>query len=267
MIQFRRGVLFKVRLRQKILIIKELRISFQIKKSRTREQNKLSIKIYNLSKTTQALIKDEGVLVELYAGYNDDIGLIFRGDIREVHHVKKSENTITTITAGDGDNALTKSVVNITLPANSSLVEYIKSLVSRLDGIKVGAIVGIDGLEGNYTATTFVGSVRTELDRLAKKYDFSYTIDNHIFNLVRNGKHTGMSEVISVESGMLDAPIATEKGVIVRCLLNNNLKINDLFRLESNMLKRNYRIDELEIKGDTHGSDWYSEIKGVRLGV
>jgi len=201
----------------------------------------------------------------LFAGYADDVGLIFRGDIREVSHKKTRADIVTTITAGDGDNALRKSVVNTTLASSSSLKEQVSTLASILEGIKIGKMVGIEGLEGNKRATTFVGSVREELDRLAKKYDFSYTIENHVFSLVRNKQHTGLGEIISVESGMIEAPAATEKGVDVKTLLNNNLKCNDLFRLESKFLKRNYRIDELIFKGDTHSQEWFSQVKGVGL--
>ena len=264
---FNRRVLFRVLVKNKIIEIDKLKIKFDIKKSRTREQNKATIEIYNLNETTRANIKNEGVTVELYAGYADDVGLIFRGDIREVSHKKTNADIITTITAGDGDNALRKSSINVTMPKSSSLKKHIIELASKLEGIKIGKIVGIDGLEGNKRATTFVGSVRDELDRLAIKYDFSYTIENHIFNLVRNRQHTGLSEVISVESGMIEAPVATEKGVDVKTLLNNNLKCNDLFRLEAKFLSRTYRIDELNFKGDTHSTEWFSAIKGVNLGT
>jgi hypothetical protein len=262
---FNRQVLFRVLVKNKIIEIRELRIKFDIKKSRSREQNKATIEIYNLNETTRANIKNEGVTVELFAGYADDVGLIFRGDIREVSHKKTNADIVTTITAGDGDNALRKSTVNTTLPSSSSLKAHINALVFNLKGIKIGKIVGIDGLEGNKRATTFIGSVREELDRLATKYDFAYTIENHIFSLVRNKQHTGLREIINVDSGMIEAPVATERGVDVKTLLNNNLKCNDLFRLESKFLKRNYRIDELIFKGDTHSQEWFSSIKGVNL--
>lgn len=264
---FNRRVLFKVLVKNKIIEIDKLKIKFDIKKSRTREQNKATIEIYNLNETTRANIKNEGVTVELYAGYADDVGLIFRGDIREVFHKKNNADMITTITAGDGDNALRNSNVNLTLPSNSLLLEQVEMLAEKLEGIKKGKIIGIDGLEGNKRATTFVGTVREELDRLAIKYDFSYTVENHVFNLVRNKQHTGLGEVISVESGMIEAPVATEKGVDVKTLLNNNLKCNDLFKLEAKFLSRTYRIDELNFKGDTHGTEWFSAIKGVNLGT
>lgn len=262
---FNRQVLFRVLVKGKIIEIRDLRIKFDIKKSRSREQNKASIEIYNLNETTRANIKDEGVTVELFAGYANDVGLIFRGDIREVFHKKNNADMVTTVTAGDGDNALRNSNINLTLPADASLKEQVELLAEKLEGIKKGKIVGIEGLEGNKRATTFVGSVREELDRLAVKYDFAYTVENHVFNLVRNRQSMGLGEVISVESGMIEAPIATDKGVDVKTLLNNNLKCNTLFRLESKHLKRDYRVDDLSFKGDTHSSEWFSYIKGVNL--
>lgn len=263
--QFDRKVVLKVLLKSQAIEIKDLRIAFDIKKTRKREQNKAEIKIYNLNSTTRSKIKDEGVNIELYAGYVDDIGLIFKGDIREIEHTGDSENIVTTITGGDGDNALQKSTINETIKGGSSLKGYIESLVKKLEDIKVGKIVGLDGLEGNQTATTFTGTVRDELDRLALKYDFEYTIENHVVNVTRNNSHIGMSEIISAETGMIGSPVAKEDGVEVKVLLNNNLKCNALFRLESEFLKRDYRIDELTFNGDTHSTEYYSLIKGVKI--
>lgn len=266
--KFNRIVFLKVLLKNEELTIKNLRISFDVKKTRTREQNKSEIKVYNLSETSRAKIKDEGTTVELYAGYSyEDVGLIFKGDVREIVHKREGADIVTMLTAGDGDNALTNSTVNVTVKSGGDLKSYIKILVSKLDGIKVGKIVGLDGLKGNKTATTFTGTVRDELDRLALKYDFEYTIENHTINIVRNKSNTGLSEIISASTGMIDTPMAKEKGMVeVKTMLNNNLKCNDLFRLESEFLKRDYRIEELTFSGDTHSLEWSSFLIGASLG-
>lgn len=264
--KFKRYALIKIYLKNETIEIKELRISFNVKKSRTAEQNEAEIKIYNLSKTSQAKIKDEGSNVELYAGYEDDIGLIFKGDTREIFHKREGADVITTITAGDGDNALTSSTVNVTLKGELTLKAYIEQLVNRLENIKLGRVVGIDDLVGNRTATTFAGHVRDELDRLALKYDFNYTIENHTIDIVRNRSHTGLSEVVSAETGMLETAVLRENGYIeVKTLLNNNFKCNDLFRLESEFVKRDFRIESVDFVGDTHSTQWESILGGVSL--
>jgi len=263
---FSRYAILKIFLKEELVTIENLRITFNIKKTREAEQNEAKIKVYNLSKTSQSKIKDEGSHVELYAGYEDDVALIFKGDIRTIYHKREEENVVTTLESGDGDNALVKSTVNVTLKGELTLKAYLKQLVERLEEIKLGRVVGVDDLVGNRTATTFVGHVRDELDRLAIKYDFSYTIENHIIDIVRNASHTGLSEIVSVETGMLETATVREDGYIeVKTLLNNNFKCNDLFRLESEFLKRDFRIDTLDFVGDTHGDEWVSILGGVSL--
>jgi len=266
--KFERKVQLDIVLLDTTLRMNELRIIFSIKKTRTREQNKSEIKIYNLSETSRTRIKEQGKHLKLFAGYKDDVGLIFRGDIREVAHVKNGTDIITTITAGDGDNSIENTAVNVTMGRGTPLIQHIDMLVEKLSpDIKKGKYVGIDGLEGNKTATTFTGKVRDELDRLAEKYDFEYTIENHILNIVRNKQSTGLSEIISPETGMIGSPTAREDNKVeVKCLLNNNLKCNDLFRLESKFIKRDYRIEALTFDGDTHSvSQWTNQIEGVSL--
>lgn len=264
--KFKRYVMVKIYLESEAIEIKDLRISFNVKKTRSSEQNTSEIKIYNLSETTRAKLKDEGKNLELFAGYADDIGLIFKGDIREIYHKREGENIVTTLTMGDGDNALTSSTVNVTLKGGITLKAYIKELVAKLKDIKIGRVVGLEGLAGNKTATTFTGHVRDELDRLAAKYDFDYTIENHVIDVVRNKSNTGLSEVISVETGMLETATVREDGYIeVKMFLNNNLKCNDLFRLESEFVKRDFRIDTLDFTGDTYGTEFATIIGGLSL--
>jgi len=266
--KFERKVKLDIVTADATMSIDGLRVIFSIKKTRTREQNKSEIKVYNLSETTRSTIKEEGRHVKLYAGYKNDIGLIFRGDIREVFHLKQGADIITTITCGDGDNAIINTFVNKTIKRGTPLIDKLNYLVGLLaPDVQKGKFVGVDGLEGNQTATTFTGTVRDELDRLAEKYDFEYTIENHKLNIVRNKQNTGLSEVISPETGMIEAPIARENNKVeVKCLLNNNLKCNDLFRLESKFIKRDYRIDRLTFEGDTHSSStWLNKIEGIAL--
>ena len=266
--KFERKVKLDIITTDTLIRMNELRIVFNIKKTRTSEQNKSEIKIYNLSETSRSKIKDEGKHLKLYAGYKDDIGLIFRGDIREVYHIKDGADIITHISAGDGDNSITNTSVNKTIKRGTPLIDKLNYLVGLLaPDIKKGKFVGVDGLEGNKTATTFTGKVRDELDRLAEKYDFEYTIENHILNIVRNKQNTGLSEIISPETGMIGVPIARENNKVeVKCLLNNKLKCNDLFRLESKFIKRDYRIEALTFEGDNYSTNtWINKIDGVAL--
>jgi hypothetical protein len=166
----------------------------------------------------------------------------------------------------DGDSALRNSVVNVTTKGGTTLKEYVTLLAKKLEDIKIGKIVGLDGLVGNKTATTFFGDVKKELDRLSLKYDFEYTIENHVFNAVRNNATMGKCTLISPQTGMLDTPSAKEEyRVSVKTLLDNTLFCNSVFTLESEFIKRDFRIDEIEYRGDTHGNDWYCVIEAIDL--
>src|SRR5471032_1849921 len=65
------------------LDLSAMRIKFEIHHMTTQSPNTLIAKVYNLSKTTAKIIQNEFTTVELSAGYEDNCGLIFKGDIKQ----------------------------------------------------------------------------------------------------------------------------------------------------------------------------------------
>ena len=70
--------------------------------------------------------------------------------------------------------------------------------------------------------------------------------------------------VISENTGMIGSPQKTSDGVEYRCLLNNVMRIGQLFRGESIIkeLSGDFKISKLQMKGSNIGSDWMCVVEG-----
>ena len=64
----------------------DLRVNFEIKKSRITYPNLAKIQIWNLADNTRNKIRDEFTIVLVNAGYRNNISLVFTGDIKNVYH-------------------------------------------------------------------------------------------------------------------------------------------------------------------------------------
>jgi hypothetical protein len=66
------------------LDLSQLRIKFSVKRSDTMTPNVADIRVYNLDEATAILIRKEFTKVILQAGYADNFGVIFQGNIKQV---------------------------------------------------------------------------------------------------------------------------------------------------------------------------------------
>src|SRR6476469_1879872 len=116
------------------LNLSEFRITFEIDKNTIQTPNPAVIRIYNISRETAAKISKEYKTMTLDAGYNENHGVIYRGNIRYTRWGRESPtDTFLDLYGGEGDNALKNAGVSKTLPAGST-PNHIKD--AALDALK-----------------------------------------------------------------------------------------------------------------------------------
>ena len=102
------------------LDLSAMRIKFQILHKMTSNPNRLIARVYNLSKTTAKVIQNQFTTVQLSAGYEDNCGLIFQGDIKQkITGRETPTETFIDIIAADGDAAYNLATVQTTLESDS----------------------------------------------------------------------------------------------------------------------------------------------------
>lgn len=265
------------------LAITDLRVNFSIEKSLVGYPNLANIKVYNLSEHSRNQIETQFKDISFSAGYNVPVSL-FKGQVINVVHQKFGVDWITEIFSGDATKQLSESTINKTLGAGATTEQIYAELVGGLDGITQGITEGlkncVTGKKSLLRAVQLSGSIKQWLDAIAEECGFDYSVNDGVIETTEVDKPLNdvAPIIINQGSGMIGSPERTEIGVIVRTLMNPNLKlarriqikaisqainIGNLFFRKIPPVKNEgiYRIDKLTHIGDTHDNTWETKIQ------
>lgn len=261
------------------VITEPLNIELNVEQDITRNPNKAEVRIYNLSPENQLIVEQEGVPIEVLAGYknrqDEYFGQIFTGTTRRSSTVSQDAQTITSIWAGDGDDAFKYAKLRETFPAGGNDPATIsEALAAELEAR--GVVIGDIRIEGppDERATTIDRPVRLELDDLCRRYQCHWTINNNEFYLWPKEEpiETEPVIVLSAEFGLIGAPEPTENGVRVKCLMIHELRAGFLFQLiatpsdgKTRDIDGFYRIEHLNFTGELLGGRWIADINARRF--
>lgn len=249
------------------------RITFRVVKTDGGDANTLTIELYNLSRDSRAQIESTENKVVLSAGYSmDTVRVLAVGDVTSYHTDERGGNVVTTIEAGDGIRALTDTRVSISYDEGVSALSIVEDVAASL---AVEAVDNLADLSGAYrNGYTFSGQAKHALDELAKRFDFDWSIQNGVLQLLpRREADTREIVVLTPETGMIGSPQTMDDtganiganqqaaGVTVTCQLQPRFVAGGVLELQSRGFNGAYRITEIEHSGDTRGQAWTTTIK------
>ncbi len=264
-----------------------LRVVFATRKGDVETPNSAEIRVYNLSAGTAARIRREFTRVVLQAGYQDNIGTIFDGTIRQVRTGRENgTDTWLEIIAADGDAAYNFATVNTTLAAGSKPADRVAVAQAAMAEKGAGAGYTPDlGGQALPRGKVMYGMARQHMRNEAETTDTTWSIqDGKVQMLPRAGYLPGAAVVLTHETGLVGTPEQTQDGIRVRCLLNPRLRVGGRIKLDNASVLRAktdlkasallppsldhdgiYRILTVEFRGDTRGNDWYADM--VCIGI
>lgn len=253
----------------------EMKISFNVTKGISSSANTADIDIYNLTESHRNAIGKELDEVTLEAGYapptgGSNVGIIFKGNIRDVSHKRSGEDIITSISCGDGDKALRKGVINKSYPKNTPVKTVVEDIYKELEkeGVKRGEWKFPDDMEPNFKRPyAACGSCARELNTIGRGKKFYWNIQNGTMEIIPGDGFIGQVAVISPETGMIDTPTITDNGVRVSTLLNPEIRPNHRVKVESSVIEMNaangiYRVTECTFSGDNRDGDFRVDVTG-----
>lgn len=270
------------------LDLSALRITFTTKKGDTETPNSAEINVYNLSDDTAAKIRREFTQVNLAAGYEGNVGTIFRGNIRQVRLWRENGvDTVLAILAADGDRAYNFATVNTTLAAGSRPADRVRVCQGSMEskGAKPGYTPDLGG-QPLPRGKVMYGMARQYMRDEARDTGTDWSIqDGKVQMVSRKGYLPGEAVVLTHETGLVGSPEQTQDGITVRCLLNPRLRVGGRIKLNNASIKAMqsplkqaagqqaprmdadgfYRIIKAEFRGDTRGNDWYADL--VCIGI
>lgn len=247
----------------------DLKISFSVEKTVTGTPNEATVKIWNLSDSSRASINEELAEITLEAGYEgeNNVGLIFKGFTRDVTHDRQGTDIITTIEAGDGDKASRTSYVSRTYDEGTTIEAIVRDIQGLMDGVELGELKFPQGIQTINRPFSFMTTPKRALDELGRSYGFYWSVQNGALEVIPG--NDSLSEVTDVtpSTGMIGKPTITDSGIIVKCLLDPDIRPNRKINVQSETTDREgrsgeYRVSSVKLGGDNWDGDFYVEAEG-----
>lgn len=178
------------------------KIAVSISKAALSVWHTCTIDIYNLSQETRNAIKS-GLSVNVYAGYEgQEKELVYRGGVIYSISDRQGADVVTKVSCSTAMGGLLLSNTSKTYTYGVPLDQAVIELANQIQGITVDPKnVQISGKIG-YSGFSFAGSTKQALDKLAKQFGFSWTIDNDVFKAVTDGKATSDEAVLLPANGL-----------------------------------------------------------------
>lgn len=193
---------------QEVLSISGLRVSFDIKKTKTIVPNSAKISVYGVSENSRNMIQDRKSWVLLRAGYDNEEGLqdMYKGTIIRTSYEKRKPDTVLTIEAQDGIGQQMKRI-SLGYPDGTSAKTIISGILEKMNlPIKNGSVdIPDKTFSGGFST---VGTAESALYRVCRVLGLDWCIQNEEILFTRIFESSLNSVLyISSTTGMLESPV------------------------------------------------------------
>lgn len=213
-------------------------IEFDITRTTLSSINVCQIRLYNLSDKSRNSLRynlyNWGLYrpLELRAGYQNDLGILFKGNVQQCWSVREGVNFITQIECYDGGFASTNGKVDAQFPAGTNERVLLNSLItSGLPNVKLGSV-------GNFSGTlsrsaSFTGNT---VQVLTEYTGGAFFIDNEKAYALKTDEYRpapGPIIVINSASGLLGTPTLEQNVARFDMLFEPKLEVGGLVQIQS----------------------------------
>ena len=267
-----------------------LDVEFKVKKTLKPEPNTCDLHIYNLneahrkqleqssiptqSPATPAGTGGQVVPVKIEAGYADAVSQVWLGELRSSQTSHTGTENITFLTTGDGDKAVIRQRVNVSIGAGTTSATAMRTLLKAL-GIGQGnlpralALLNGSGVAQIYSKGALLkGLAADHMTDLCRSAGLEWSVQEGQLQVTTLGQPLdGQAILIDAAHGMIEAPTVDTKGILsVTSLMIPGIRPGVKIDVESTTLKGGYRVISCEYEGRTFGenSPWYIRIEAQK---
>jgi hypothetical protein len=246
-------------------IFSDLRIEFEIEKTKESNANTGKIAIYNLNQASRDLLTQKGAKYEFKAGYfgfgeTPLIGVLSSGDVTEVATERKGPDIVTSFKIGEAIKALGETKIEKSYGEGVSLKSVMGDLGNAL-GVAKSTIIGAsnESLSSGYSAS---GKVKDRLDEITKKQGLDWSVQNDELIIIPKGKGKNVEAILlSAATGLMKVYKAKKEvegtdvkidTYVFECLLNPKICIAQAVRFESTIsgININAIVQKVKYSGD-----------------
>lgn len=237
-----------------ITITNPITCNFNVSRGVLSDNNKASIQLYNLAPATREKIFQDAYTIEpakfkyvwLYAGYGDNMPLIFKGRILQAYSKKAggSVDIVTEIQAMALD--IFDCQTSYTFKAGTTKKEALQTMLLDMPSVK---LANLGTLEGEFlTDTTFDGNAMECISKLTGGNAF---VDNDNFNCIESYEVIDVPvPVISDDSCLLETPVRRDANLEVKTLFMPDVIVGQLLEIKSR-ISPNFN-GQFKVIGFTH---------------
>jgi hypothetical protein len=281
------------------LDVSNLKCSFRIEKVAMQTANYAEVAIYNLSAGTEAEIIKEGDRVIIEAGYQGFLttktdgtteetpspkqyGVIFDGlVIQAIRDKEDNVNYKLTLVCMDGDSFLANNIIKMSIGGGQNQRQIVETIVSNAETpTEIGRISPDLNTQNLPRGKVFFGTPKQYLKNVAADNNANFWVDDGAVYITKaTDIPPGQALVLTPQTGLIGVPQQTQDGASFKCLLNPNIKLMSMVKLDNTMIRQikqqvgqyptmldqdgQYQIYKLSHYGDTRGDEWYTECEGI----
>jgi len=225
---FDRKVELHVFLELEKYVIKDLDMSFDILATRDSAPNTAQITVYNLSESTRNLFSEETTGIEFWAGYGDDLGMIFRGswdkDISIFKHSQVGADWVTEIETGDGLKEFQNTYFDKSYGQGTLVTQILQDVTAAMGLPVVLTFVEVSLLN---SGAVFSGKAKDILDDLADQYNFQWSIQHGSVEVLEKylpPPSDAVAVLLAPDTGLVGRPTVTKEGLELTTLMLATIK-------------------------------------------
>jgi hypothetical protein len=253
-----------------------IKLTFKITKQLGKEPNTCEINVFNLNETHRLAFTQLPTYVDLDVGYDGQLARLFTGDLGFAFSTKEGHvDWKTVLQCHDGARAYNEARISKayrgSVDARTAVTDVVQSMGLRMPT----SLADAAELKQQFVSgLTLHGKSSAELTNLLKPHGMDWSIQNGQMQILRpNDTRPDFAYLISQKTGMVDSPEYNapkkpkdKRLVKVRALLKNpSLLPGGTIKLESERINGYFRIEKIEMSGDTEKDDWYAEIEAQPL--
>lgn len=240
-----------------------MRVQFRVHRSLTKHPNTCDITITNLAATSRVDLETKPLLVVLNAGYDNNLKLLYTGDLRFGMTKQEGASWETLLQLGDGDCMHRWSRVNKSYKDGTSVRTVLRDAARSMGLVLPKNLDSDKSLDRSFpTGTTSHGPTRDELTRLLSPFGYHWSIQNGVLHVLRDDE-PGSSTPFAIDEahGMIGTPefgspprSGKPPHMTIKNLLYPELTPGSLVYLTSKVKTGMFRLELVKHTGDTHGS-------------
>lgn len=249
-----------------------LHISFSVEKSDAEDPNDAKVQIWNLSDKSLKALDQKKCIVELKAGYGDNMAVILTGTATSVVTTRENADRMTEIAVADGMAELKDT--NLSLSLNGKVgTKTVYERIAKEMGVPILFAKDLS-FKSFPHGFRYVGKAKGALQKVAGYCGHKWSIQNGVLQVTLPGRAVSTrAYLLSSDTGLIGIPKRitigsdddSQTGWEVEYLLNGAIGINDIVKLKSSTANGYFRVYKVTIDGDNVEGDWICTAQLLRI--